>query len=166
MFFSTAANISTFMQLLKHKNHEKYMVWERTFSMDNIQDSMEPGKEFDTINQAKYYWGRRFKSKTGNDWSDYPGYISVLRCKDTLEHNFRFIYKQGKFNIINRSYKIEEQVDENAKEELEPAVNELIKMICDQNMLQQAANDIELDTQKIPLGYLSEEQERHSNSYG
>ena len=150
------------MQLLKHKDHEKYMVWERTSSIDNMQDSMEPGKEFDSISQAKYYWGRRFKSKTGNNWSDFPGFVPIKGWPEVWKHNFRFIYKRGKFNIINRSYEIEEQIDENVKEELEPEVNELIKMICDQNMLQQAANDIELDTQKIPLGYLTEEQERLS----
>ncbi|CAG5090115.1 Oidioi.mRNA.OKI2018_I69.PAR.g12467.t1.cds [Oikopleura dioica] len=144
---NTAANICTFMQLLKHKDHEKYMVWERTSSIDNMQDSMEPGKEFDSIGQAKYYWGRRFKSKTGNIWANYP----------------KFDFMDGKFTVITRNHEIEDKVDDNLREELEPKVNDLMKMICDQNMLQQAANDIALDTQKVALGYLSEDQERLEN---
>ena len=37
-------------------------------------------------------------------------------------------------------------------------MDELIKMICDKKMLEQAAKDIEMDTKKIPLGILTEEQ--------
>jgi hypothetical protein len=60
------------MQLLKHKNKESYMLWERTNCIDNMTASQRPGREFNSFEDAKDMFQRRYKVKTGNKWADYP----------------------------------------------------------------------------------------------
>ena len=134
------------------------MLWERTNRIDNMpgrEPGRELGREFNSFEDAKDMFQRRYKVKTGNKWADYP---RLVHSALFIYNFFSFNYHPGKFIIVNRDLQIEEEIDGNSTEELEPEVDELIKMICDKKMLEQAANDIEMDTKKIPLGILTEEQ--------
>ena len=54
------------------------MVWERTGTIDDMKDAMEPGKEYSSFAEAKAKFERRYKIKTGNLWADYPRFKGLL----------------------------------------------------------------------------------------
>ncbi|CAI2188585.1 17967_t:CDS:2 [Funneliformis geosporum] len=114
------------------------------------------------LDNAKIEFSKKFKEKTGNDWS--------IVCKDIS----KFVPKNNKYTFLNRDYTLddEDKNDESQnkkkaknkeKEEpipipesnLHPKVQDIMQMIFDVNQWKESMKELEYDAAKLPLGKIA-----------
>ena len=106
--------------------------------------------QFGDVKSAVMAFEKQFKAKTGNAWSARGA----------------FKQKAGKYFMSDISYEEEaEEIDEEVMKEakvpdskLDPRVQELLKILSDQKMMQNALIKLEIDPKKMPLGKIDKKQ--------
>lgn len=135
------------MQLIKKGgSYVHFMRWGR------IGDSgRKSEKTFSSLDISISAFEKQFRSKTGNRWRDRTS----------------FIKKDKKYFLSNIGYeeKLEEiELDEEKKDsceiksELDNRIQEVIKLISDLKMMNNALVELDIDTKKMPLGKLRQSQ--------
>ena len=115
--------------------------------------------EMTDLRSAEISFKSKFKDKTGNSFDDLP----------------KFISKPGKYDILQRDYFSDENEVEPkekvAREEipildsvLDEKVQDLVRLICNLDMMKQSVVDIGYDAEKMPLGKLTKEHIKRSMS--
>ncbi|XP_047514083.1 poly [ADP-ribose] polymerase 1-like isoform X2 [Pieris napi] len=102
-------------------------------------------KEFEDLGEAKAFFRDVFYKKTGNIW--------------TRRHNFQ--KKYGKFDLIEMADLSEREPEPlclDSQSELPRAVQELMILLFDINIMNKTIADMDIDTDKMPLGVPSQEQ--------
>ncbi|XP_045512955.1 poly [ADP-ribose] polymerase-like [Pieris brassicae] len=102
-------------------------------------------KEFDDLGEAKAFFRDVFYKKTGNFW--------------TRRRNFQ--KKYGKFDLIEMADLSERETEQlclDSQSELPRAVQELMILLFDINIMNKTIADMDIDTNKMPLGVPSQEQ--------
>ena len=84
---------------------------------------------------------KRFRTKTGNTWG------------------VPFVYKPGKYMLMEmEDPEVEEPNDEEIEVTLDPKVTSIISLIGDKKTMTQTMQSMDVDTKKLPLGKISNQQ--------
>ncbi|XP_045486394.1 poly [ADP-ribose] polymerase [Pieris rapae] len=137
------SNASYTMQLLVADVQKRFCVM-RSYGPTGSEPKHHM-KEFDDLGQAKAFFGDVFFKKTGNLWSQ--------------RRNFQ--KKYGKFDLIKMADLSEREPQRlclDSQSELPRAVQELMILLFDMNIMNKTIADMDIDTDKMPLGVLSLEQ--------
>ncbi|CAG8831578.1 13268_t:CDS:1 [Gigaspora margarita] len=142
------------IQLLESDAGANYYVYSRwgRVGYDGQQAMLGPWTSLDT---AKYEFEKKFRDKTKNKWMDV--------CQD--QSNFKAV--KGKYTLLERDYG-DDAVDVSTKNKAEvspppsipesklhPKIQDVIKMIFDVNLWNDAMVELNYDASKLPLGKLS-----------
>ncbi|CAK1553492.1 unnamed protein product [Leptosia nina] len=137
-------NRSYVLQLLEADRSKRYFVissWGETGSKQKIDI-----KEFEEyLGEAKAFFKDVFFKKTGNTWAE----------------RFHFDKKYGKFDLIQMADLNQPTVRDlslDTQSELPVSVQQLLKLLFDINIIHKTIADIEIDTNKMPLGVPCDEQ--------
>lgn len=140
-----SANSNKFYIMQVIKNGTQYSVFIR---YGRISENGNPStKTFATESEAKSFFEKQFKTKTGNVWG-----------------SATFVKKPGKYFMSEVSYENEAKavaIPSNTpipESKLHKKVQQLIQMLSDVNMMQQALVSLEIDTKKMPLGKINQTQ--------
>ena len=107
-------------------------------------------KDFASENQAISFFEKQFRTKTGNSWID----------KDNFER------KNGKYFLTEIEHvDISEELSSDTadsgldkEEDLDERVTELLKLISNTTYMKNTLVQLEIDTEKMPLGKISQNQ--------
>ncbi len=131
------------MQAIKNgTTHNVYIRYGRISEIGNLSNRL-----FTSESEAKSFFEKQFKTKTGNMWG-----------------TVNFVKKQGKYFMSEVSYENEVKavtIPANTpipESKLHKKVQQLITMLSDINMMQQALVSLEIDTKKMPLGKINQVQ--------
>ncbi|KAK7475539.1 hypothetical protein BaRGS_00033228, partial [Batillaria attramentaria] len=144
------------IQLLEENGKKALYVWQRwgRVGYKGQTNLVTCGGDLD---KAKQVFTKKFKDKTGNDWS----------MKDN------FFKCPGKYDLVQLDYSAQEEDevdapasatpeddgdDKKPESKLDTKVQELIKMICDVKSMEEAVVEMKYDAKKAPLGKLTKEQ--------
>ncbi|CAL1532290.1 unnamed protein product [Lymnaea stagnalis] len=145
------------IQLLQDSVKNSYHVWQRwgRVGYNGQTNLVNCGTDLEA---AMKVFIKKFKDKTGNDWS----------CKDSFDK------VPGKYDLLKMDYSAEvngqDQVDapkvkEEGTEEtqapdskLDQKVQDLIQLICDVKSMEDAVIEMKYDAKKAPLGKLTKAQ--------
>ncbi|XP_047515317.1 poly [ADP-ribose] polymerase-like [Pieris napi] len=140
---SHGANTSYTMQLLVADTKKKYCVV-TTCGPTGSEPKLYKKKFYD-LGKAKASFKEVFKNKTGNSWNQRPN----------------FQKKCGKFDLIKMADLSEREPEQLClvwKSEHPRAVQELVILLFDINIMNKTIADMDIDTDKMPLGVPSQEQ--------
>jgi predicted DNA-binding WGR domain protein len=106
--------------------------------------------DYGSAKEAVGAFEKQFKAKTGNSWAS----------RGTFKH------KTGKYFMSDISYEEEaEDIDEEVMKEakvpdskLDSRIQDLLKILSDQKMMQNALIKLEIDPKKMPLGKIDKKQ--------
>ena len=133
------------MQLIK--NGAKYVVYIRYGRIGEQGTTMY--KDFNAESQAINFFERQFKTKTGNNWAN----------KDDFEK------KPGKYFLteleladVEEEESESESKSESETDPLDERVIDLLKLISNTTYMNNTLVQLEIDTDKLPLGKISQSQ--------
>ncbi|PRP83966.1 hypothetical protein PROFUN_08650 [Planoprotostelium fungivorum] len=144
------------IQLLEADDKKSCVVWTRwgRVGLGGQKDAKTLGKL-----AAKDLFAKKFRDKTGNDWDG---------------HNGKYEKIPGKYALVEVNYDSDEEQEEQKadkikrhkpndhskapKSDLEPSVQDLVKLICDVEKMKLAMKEYQIDMKKMPLGKLSKKQ--------
>jgi poly [ADP-ribose] polymerase len=98
---------------------------------------------------------KQFRTKTGNKWLNYN------------DDNNEFVYKKGKYFLSEISYEdelkdVSDDIDSERASipdsDLDERVQDFIKMVSDVNMMTNTLIQLDIDTEKLPLGKIKQSQ--------
>ena len=132
------------MQLLEHDTtNNKYSIW---FSWGRLGTTIGSTKTepFSNLSRALKEFENKFYQKTHNRWADYVAGA--------------FAKYGGSYFPLDIEYEEDEDLSEASEipSVLHPRVQELVKLIFDTDTMNKAMLGMNLDTQKMPLGKLSQ----------
>ncbi|KAK3741942.1 hypothetical protein RRG08_024688 [Elysia crispata] len=142
------------IQLLQQDTSKGFYVWQRwgRVGYSGQTNLVNCGSNLDS---AKTTFAKKFKDKTGNDWS--------------MKDNFQKI--PGKYDLLIMDYNAEEdQVDAPTPDadpsqdiavpdsKLDKCLQDLVQMICDVKSMEDAVVEMKYDAKKAPLGKLTKTQ--------
>eukprot|EP01091_Cochliopodium_minus_P014940 TRINITY_DN5187_c0_g1_i5.p1 TRINITY_DN5187_c0_g1~~TRINITY_DN5187_c0_g1_i5.p1 ORF type:complete len:634 (+),score=244.55 TRINITY_DN5187_c0_g1_i5:52-1953(+) len=144
------------IQLLESDSGSGYYVFTKWGRVGEERKSNTRCDAKSTIKEAKAFFGKKFKEKTGNTWDD--------------RENFEFV--KGKYLLIEMDYGqddegqvkeeiIQEEVEDDKevyKSKLDDRVQDFIKLIFDIKMMTNTLVQMEFDITKSPLGKLKKSQ--------
>lgn len=137
------------MQLIKHDTKYIHFVRYGRIGETGVKSEKIHKTEADCIADFE----KTFKTKTGNNWTN----------------NKNFVKKPKKYYLSEISYEEElkdlpiDTVKKIPDSNLNPQVQNLIKMLGDTNMMNNALISLNIDTKKMPLGKLSKKQLEAAN---
>ncbi|KAL9650365.1 hypothetical protein ABK040_016432 [Willaertia magna] len=141
-------NINSYyiLQVLEHDKKNKYYVFRKWGRLNSDIGSHKLTKYGTDKYGALDEFEKMYKDKTGNEW--------------TNRKNFE--KKPGRFFPIDVDYgseetnldNLSEQLSKDYKGKLHPEVADLIKLIFDVQTMKQTLKEMEIDTDKMPLGKL------------
>ncbi|XP_037358824.1 poly [ADP-ribose] polymerase 2 [Talpa occidentalis] len=138
------------IQLLEDDAQRNFSVWMRWGRVGKIgQHSLVACSQ--DLNKAKEIFLKKFLDKTNNNWNDREKFEKVA----------------GKYDMLQMDYSTNTQSEEETKEEeslksplkpesqLDLRVQELIKLICNVQAMEEMMIEMKYDTKKAPLGKLT-----------
>ncbi|XP_012589422.1 PREDICTED: poly [ADP-ribose] polymerase 2 isoform X1 [Condylura cristata] len=137
------------IQLLEDDAQRNFSVWMRWGRVGKIgQHSLVACSQ--DLNKAKELFQKKFLDKTNNNWEDREKFEKVA----------------GKYDMLHMDYATNTQNEEETKEEslkspqkpksqLDLRVQELIKLICNVQAMEEMMIEMKYDTKKAPLGKLT-----------
>ncbi|XP_008587853.1 PREDICTED: poly [ADP-ribose] polymerase 2 isoform X1 [Galeopterus variegatus] len=139
------------IQLLEDDAQRNFSVWMRWGRVGKMgQHSLVACS--DNLNKAKEIFQKKFLDKTKNNWEDREKFEKV----------------PGKYDMLQMDYTINTQSEEETKKEeslnksplrlesqLDLRVQELIKLICNVQAMEEMMIEMKYDTKKVPLGKLT-----------
>ncbi|XP_045461901.1 poly [ADP-ribose] polymerase [Harmonia axyridis] len=132
------------LQLLKSDKGDSYWVF-RSWGRTGTTIGSNKVDSFASLHLAKSEFCRLYEEKSGNMWEDRHDFVKV----------------PGKMYPIDIDYGEEEMKNidvTDAPSNLEKGVSDLMRMIFDVKQMKQTMLELELDTEKMPLGKLSKKQ--------
>ena len=143
---STGANSYYVVQLLEHDTRKNYYVFRKWGRLNTNIGSNKLTEYGSDLSSAKSEFENTYYDKTGNYWYD--------------RHNFQ--KRPGKFLPIDVDYgsdetdldKLQSEMKKDYKGKLHPEIANLVKLIFDVQTMKQTLKEIEIDTEKLPLGKL------------
>ncbi|XP_066459830.1 poly [ADP-ribose] polymerase 2 [Eleutherodactylus coqui] len=143
------------IQLLEDDNARNFSVWMRWGRVGKVgQHSLVPcGGD---LQKAKDVFQKKFFDKTKNLWSDRASFKKVNGKYDFVHLDYNATTKEEE-NIV--------EVDKSAaapkvESKLDISVQELLKLICNIQNMEETVLEMKYDTKKAPLGKLTVEQIR------
>ncbi|XP_076033544.1 poly [ADP-ribose] polymerase 2-like [Oratosquilla oratoria] len=140
------------IQLLEDDSSKTYNVWMRWGRVgQNGQNSLQPcGSD---LAKAMKIFEKKFQDKTKNEWCERDFFEKV----------------QGKYDLVKIDYSpgedtpdvaklIEKEKPKQVDSTLHIAVQNLIKLICNVRIMEEAVVEMKYDAKKAPLGKLTEAQ--------
>jgi len=111
--------------------------------------------------RAKGQYCQKFRDKTRNEWEDRENFEKVAGKYDLvhMDHN-----QEEVDNLVKKEEEKDKGEENGQKEEkvpdskLEERVQELIKLICDVETMEQTMIEMQYDTKKMPLGKITQQQ--------
>jgi len=105
-------------------------------------------KSFPSQDDAVRFFEKQFNTKTGNSWTN----------------RANFIKKEGKYFLTeiervdedSESESVSEEIDDNIK--IDPRIIKLLELITNQTYMKNTLTQLEIDTEKMPLGKISQTQ--------
>ena len=104
-------------------------------------------KDFGTQSQAISFFEKQFKTKTGNPWSN--------------KNDFKKIngkYFMTKIELVEEEEEPSSEESEEVKCDLDVKVIDFLKLISNQTYMKNTLTQLEIDTEKMPLGKISQDQ--------
>jgi len=104
-------------------------------------------KQFSSLDQATGFFEKQFKAKTGNNWSQ--------------KNNFQRITGKYFLTEIDRVEDIKESESSSSEDDpvkLDPKIIKLLELITNQTYMKNTLTQLEIDTEKMPLGKISQTQ--------
>lgn len=106
-------------------------------------------KDFTSEQQAISFFEKQFRSKTGNSWYDRDNFVkkdrkyflAEIECADVSEEESE-----------SKSSESESSID------IDSRVTDFLKLICNINYMKNTLVQLEIDTEKMPLGKISQTQ--------
>ncbi|KAJ3017754.1 UNVERIFIED_CONTAM: Poly [ADP-ribose] polymerase 2 [Siphonaria sp. JEL0065] len=141
------------IQVLKHDTKELYIAWNRWGRVGNNGQSSQP--EFFNANAAISAFEKKFADKTKNKWANrddfvkYPGKYFLLE-RDWGEDDTEEALKSAGANEVDKNEPIQYP-----DSKLEPAVQDLVKLIFNLDLMEKEMTEIGYDAKKMPLGKLT-----------
>ncbi|XP_051778258.1 poly [ADP-ribose] polymerase 2 [Erpetoichthys calabaricus] len=136
------------IQLLQDDSELVFSVWMRWGRVGKIGQSSLVTCGVDLL-KAKNIFKKKFLDKTKNEW-------------DNREH---FEKVPGKYDIVKMDYSTNKEEESTTQEpkkykdsKLKAQVQDLINLICNIQTMEECILEMKFDTQKAPLGKLTEEQ--------
>eukprot|EP00727_Mastigamoeba_balamuthi_P006381 m51a1_g2363 hypothetical protein (631) ;mRNA; r:636109-638754 len=136
------------IQLLRHTSTGRLAVWTRWGRIG------EKGQSnllcCTSLASAKDAFRKKFRDKTVNDW----------------ESRSDFVSKPGKYTLIQLCYESSKPSSgpvSSARSSLDPAVQEIVRLIFDVKMIERVMASMEVDVRKAPLGALTAAQIAQGN---
>ncbi|XP_044760388.1 poly [ADP-ribose] polymerase [Coccinella septempunctata] len=132
------------LQLLQSDKGESYWVF-RSWGRTGTVIGSTKLESFPSLHMAKSEFCRLYEEKTGNMWEDRHDFVKV----------------PGRMYPIDIDYGEEDMKNidvSDAPSTLEKGVADLMRMIFDMKQMKQTMLELELDTEKMPLGKLSKKQ--------
>ncbi|XP_060519943.1 poly [ADP-ribose] polymerase [Cylas formicarius] len=102
-------------------------------------------EEMSTLNEAKRRFCDLYLEKSGNNWDDRHDFVKMPALMYPIDVDYSSDAPEN-YNIVHTESK------------LPKAVQDLIKLIFDVNQMKKLMLEFELDTEKMPLGKLSQRQ--------
>ena len=137
------------IQLIKHNSKEEYVVLCRWGRVGKVAGKSET--PINNGNQAKYDFGKKFTSKTGNRWS-------ATQYSADAFHKIK-----GKYDLVKIDYgteSVKQQLEDRKKidSKLDKKVQDLISLIFNKSEWEASVKEMKFDVRKSPLGKLTKEQ--------
>ncbi|KAK9891936.1 hypothetical protein WA026_017419 [Henosepilachna vigintioctopunctata] len=132
------------LQLLESDKSNRFWVF-RSWGRIGTTIGANKLEDFSSLHLAKSHFCRLYEEKSGNMWEDRHDFVKV----------------PGRFYPIDVDYGEDEvkNIDvTDAPSKLESSVANLMKLIFDVKQMKQTMLELELDTEKMPLGKLSKKQ--------
>lgn len=138
------------IQLLEDDAHRNFSVWMRWGRVGKVGQHSLVTCSGD-LNKAKEIFQKKFHDKTKNNWEDHEKFEKV----------------PGKYDLLQMDYSTNTQHEEETKKEesfksalklesqLDLRVQELIKLICNVQAMEEMMVEMKYDTKKAPLGKLT-----------
>lgn len=130
------------IQLLQNTTKGHYVVWNRWGRVGAVGQSSEQACGLN-LSSAKSQFMKKFADKTGNCWGNSSSFKKI----------------PGKYHLIEMDYEVkDESCDKAASEvpsELAPAVQSLVSLISDVDMMKRQMIEVGYDAKKMPLGKIS-----------
>src|SRR5690606_38891081 len=101
-------------------------------------------KPFSSQDQATGFFEKQFKAKTGNNWNQ--------------KNNFQRIAGKYFLTEIDRVEDIKESESSSSEDDpikLDPKIIKLLELITNQTYMKNTLTQLEIDTEKMPLGKIS-----------
>lgn len=136
------------IQLLQHDTTTEFVFWNRWGRVGAAGQTSLTSYGAGALDAAKASFRSKFKDKTGNAWNFGKGFEA----------------KKGKYALLEMDYGEDVSASsadssvvkkDDPPSKLPASVQELIKLICDVNMMTQHMVEIGYDVKKLPLGKLS-----------
>jgi poly [ADP-ribose] polymerase len=129
------------IQLLKRKNLDEFCIYSR---YGRVGERGTP-QNTDSYSQqtAIKEFKKRYRSKTGNTWG------------------VSFVHKPGKYMLLEMeepTVEKKESDEEETETKLDPKVANVISLIGDKKTMAQTMQSMDVDTKKLPLGKISNQQ--------
>jgi len=125
--------------------HNKYIVYIRYGRIG--ENGRIDYKEYTDVVSATNFFAKQFRSKTGNSWSDRDNFVK----KDGK-------YFMAEIESVDEPENLSENSDSDDEDELDPRVEDFIKLISNTNYMKNTLVQLEIDTKKMPLGKISQTQ--------
>ncbi|XP_023559896.1 poly [ADP-ribose] polymerase 2 isoform X2 [Octodon degus] len=138
------------IQLLEDDAQRNFSVWMRWGRVGKMGQHSLVACSAD-LNKAKEIFQKKFLDKTKNNWEDRERFVKVPGKYDMLQMDYSAV-TQGDNEI---------QEEDSCKAPLKPEsqldlkVQELIKLICNVQTMEEMMIEMKYDTKKVPLGKLT-----------
>ncbi|XP_026751130.1 poly [ADP-ribose] polymerase [Galleria mellonella] len=136
------------LQLLESDNKNNFWVF-RSWGRIGTTIGGNKVQNFKTLHEAKKDFCFYYSEKTQNDWEDRDDFVKVPGCYYPLDVDY------GDSEETNNKSR-EMTIDKNSS--LPIPVQKLIQRIFDMDAMKKTLLEFELDTEKMPLGKLSQKQ--------
>ncbi|XP_053602532.1 poly [ADP-ribose] polymerase-like [Plodia interpunctella] len=139
----TGTNVFYKLQLLESDDNDRYYVYTAWGQIGN--DGLDNIKYFDNLESAMVHFKSKYFKLTKNKWED---------RHDFVKHPYKYYPHDVNYNDANTLSSLEV----NWKSDLPISVQRLMQMIFDIDTMKLTLQHFELDTEKLPLGKLSQKQ--------
>uniref|UniRef100_A0A0B7ABP7 Poly [ADP-ribose] polymerase n=1 Tax=Arion vulgaris TaxID=1028688 RepID=A0A0B7ABP7_9EUPU len=145
------------IQLLQESGKSGYYVWQRWGRVGYKGQTNLLNCSAD-LNQATNAFTKKFRDKTGNDWSAKDHFVKVAGKYDLLKMDYSAKEDEDEVDTPEAKNKIENDEEKAPDSKLEKRVQELIQLICDVKSMEDAVMEMKYDAKKAPLGKLTKQQ--------
>lgn len=149
---TTGKNSFYILQLIEHDSKHKWTVFRKWGRLGDDTIGGTKITDYPVPSAAEREFGKTFKDKTGNEWGDRKRFQKVYGKFLPLELDFSGESGDGKAGSSDTGPLSESQGYTGS---LPPATQDFVRLIFDIKAMNDALKEMEIDTQKMPLGKLS-----------